>query len=143
MKPCSTCKEIKSLDEFQKRSSNKDGHTNMCKICKREYDNAHYKNSYGKRKNYIQQNRKRARKEADDYILEYLLLHPCVDCGESDPIVLEFDHVLGEKKQAISNLKRNGKNSIIKEIEKCEVRCANCHRRKTAKQFGWTNKMPS
>jgi hypothetical protein len=67
-----------------------------------------------------------------------LLTHPCVDCGESDPVVLEFDHVIGEKKHNIAYLVRSGRNwrSITKEIQKCEVRCANCHRRATARRDG-------
>jgi hypothetical protein len=71
-----------------------------------------------------------------------LLTHPCVDCGESDTIVLEFDHVIGEKKYNIADVIRSGRNwqSIIEEIEKCEVRCANCHRRATAKRGGNWNK---
>ena len=30
-----------------------------------------------------------------------------------------------------------GCDSIKKEIDKCEVRCRNCHRLKTFKQFNW------
>jgi hypothetical protein len=69
------------------------------------------------------------------------MTHPCIDCGESDPIVLEFDHREGEKKlAAVSTLMTQMKASLktIKaEIVKCDVRCANCHRRKTAKERGW------
>jgi 5-methylcytosine-specific restriction endonuclease McrA len=56
----------------------------------------------------------------------------CADCGEGDPIVLDFDHI-GPKAfniaQAVARLKPIA--AIADEISKCEVRCANCHRRKT------------
>jgi hypothetical protein len=70
------------------------------------------------------------------YVTDYLLAHPCVDCGEKDIIVLEFDHVRGDKKYNVSNLimQSYGLNTLITEIEKCEVRCANCHRRITHKR---------
>jgi hypothetical protein len=62
---------------------------------------------------------------------------------KNDPIVLEFDH-LSDKITAVSKMHRNFTLEAVKlEIRKCEVRCANCHRRKTAKQFGWyKNKLP-
>ena len=72
-------------------------------------------------------------------LLEYLKTHHCVDCGEEDPIVLEFDHRNPDTKKAkVSNILGSWNwDTIMTEIEKCEVRCANCHRRRTAKQFGW------
>jgi hypothetical protein len=72
------------------------------------------------------------------YVAKYLSEHPCVDCGEDNPIVLEFDHVRGEKSYNVGWLinKNNSLNTLIGEVEKCDVRCANCHRIKTAKDFG-------
>ena len=63
----------------------------------------------------------------------------CVDCGERDIRVLEFDHVRGKKVANISTLATTGScwRRIAEEIAKCEIRCANCHRRKTFEQFGW------
>lgn len=63
------------------------------------------------------------------YKLEYLLSHPCIDCGYSDPRALEFDHVKGKKKDNVSTLcmKARSLDLIKEEIAKCEVRCANCH----------------
>jgi len=62
--------------------------------------------------------------------------HPCVDCGECDPIVLQFDHTRG-KKFNIGDAGRKGLSLpvVLREISKCEVRCANCHQRKTARDF--------
>jgi hypothetical protein len=77
------------------------------------------------------------------FVLDYLLGHPCVDCGERDPVVLDFDHVRGVKKAGVCFLANIGTASLETlraEIEKCEVRCANCHRRKTAIQFDWKSK---
>lgn len=56
----------------------------------------------------------------------------CADCGEINPIVLDFDH-LHDKKYNISRMIHDGFSwkAILKEIEKCEVVCANCHRIRT------------
>ena len=76
-------------------------------------------------------------------VLEYLEAHPCVDCGEPDPIVLDFDHVRGGKTSSVSSMiDRACAMDVIKtEIAKCDVRCANCHRRRTAKDRGWKRKL--
>lgn len=69
-------------------------------------------------------------------LIEYFKEHPCVDCGETDPVVLEFDH-RGEKSfEVTQTFADRSWRSILDEIEKCEVRCANCHRRRTAVQRG-------
>jgi len=73
------------------------------------------------------------RKWGREFIRRVKSMLDCVDCGESDPIVLEFDHVRGEKVKNIADMVNQsyGIETIKNEIRKCEVRCANCHRRKT------------
>ena len=68
-------------------------------------------------------------------LVEYLLEHPCVDCGNADLRVLDLDHLDPSRKvDCISRLMQNGVwKRVAAEIEKCEVRCANCHRIKTAR----------
>lgn len=79
-------------------------------------------------------NKIKRRDKAREVIRQYKLNNPCVDCGEDDPVVLEFDHINPqEKKFVIADAVGQGRGvkSILEEISKCEVRCANCHRRKT------------
>jgi hypothetical protein len=99
----------------------------------RDYARAHYEANKAAYK-------RRARRWTAKTILEnrrrvdaYLQSHPCVDCGESDYVVLEFDHVRGRKRLEVSTLANRGCawRTIQAEIDKCEVRCANCHRRQT------------
>lgn len=86
----------------------------------------------------VNANTDRYRQRNTAFVLDYLKTHPCVDCGESDPVVLEFDHV-GAKDRAVSQLKWSGATAtrIMTEISNCEVRCVNCHMKRTASQFGW------
>jgi hypothetical protein len=54
----------------------------------------------------------------------------CVDCGyNKSPYALQFDHIGNDKKESVSNLIRSDYSweTIILEINKCEVVCANCH----------------
>lgn len=75
------------------------------------------------------------------YVVEYLLQHPCVDCGETDLRVLEFDH-RGDvpKRLGVGRLVSGGTwglEAVIREIAKCDVRCANCHRKRTIGTPEW------
>ena len=83
----------------------------------------------------------RIRAENRQRLVAYLRANPCVDCDEQDLVVLQFDHVRGKKTAAISKLVRLPApwSRVLEEIEKCEVRCANCHTRKTAARGGWWN----
>lgn len=76
------------------------------------------------------------------YIKAHLEANPCVDCGEADIIVLEFDHINDDKHFSISDATRSGYGikKVIAEMAKCEVRCANCHRKKTYERGGWTHR---
>ena len=68
------------------------------------------------------------------YVVDYLLEHPCVDCGEKDIRVLEFDHLHSKKFGISTAIHQSYKLRDIKaEIAKCEVRCSNCHLKKTHK----------
>lgn len=103
-----------------------------CKTCKRRVvDRRRYENNPLRREMIADRcERNRAAKRA--IVEQYLVTHPCVDCGEADPIVLEFDHVRGEKASNISDLVvSGGLRKLMDEIAKCDVRCANCHRRAT------------
>jgi len=76
---------------------------------------------------------------AKRHVAAYLAGDPCVDCGEPDARVLDFDHV-GRKIEVVSSLAARGAPTarIDAEIARCEVRCANCHRRVTARRSGWS-----
>jgi hypothetical protein len=136
MKICPRCKEKKALDEFYKKKDRRAG--SYCKPCQLAYVRDHYKRTsaaynarrYALHGTYVDRNRR--------HVLEYLANHPCVDCAESDVLVLEFDHVSGTKISSISRLIRDGAalHRFQTEIEKCVIRCANCHRRKTAGERG-------
>ena len=87
---------------------------------------------------------KRHRIKIREKLLTFLYTRSCLDCGEKDPVVLDFDHVdQSTKFKSISQMLSGhySWNSLMKEIEKCEIRCANCHRRRTyiqLKCFGRT-----
>lgn len=91
-----------------------------------------------KNKKDLYEAQKRHRIKVRKSLLEFLIKKECIDCGEKDPIVLDFDHINPQSKfKSISQMLSGHYSwkSVLVEIEKCEVRCANCHRRKTYKQI--------
>lgn len=138
-KICTVCQEEKCTTEFNWKIKSQQILQPSCKKCSNKKSSEHYlanKDIYKKRardfsKIQIDSNR--------ENLYKYLEEHSCVDCGEKDPIVLQLDHVRGKKRGDVSKMVRScySWKSISEELDKCEVRCANCHSRKTAKQQGW------
>jgi hypothetical protein len=131
-------RDFKAVSDFAWRGRARGQRDNMCRPCRSAYHREHY---LANKQRYVDQARTRKqalRRERTTYLLGYFALHPCTDCGEDDPVVLEFDHLGADTKcfdigQALSYRKWQ---SILDEIEKCEVVCANCHRRRTARRRG-------
>lgn len=131
---CTKCKIKKSLNFFGK---SKKWHP-WCLECKSSKTREHYSNNRSYYALRDKKSRIKKRKENRKYITEYLKEHPCIDCGEPDIIVLQFDHVRGKKKYNISQmLDKVTLRKVKEEIEKCEIRCANCHLRRTAYSRNW------
>lgn len=147
MKVCNKCGKEKELEQFNfVWPAKQDGRRRPdCRECMCSKARADYKANPKAQKERMRVVGTRSRKVSKDFVQDYLKNHPCVDCGESDPIVLDFDHVRGEKLSDVSRLANLGSRlwKIIKEIEKCEVRCANCHRRITHKRRGADVQQPA
>lgn len=80
------------------------------------------------------------REEFRANMLAYMSVQSCADCGEKDIRVLELDHIMPENKLfTVSQAVRLGHSwkDVLAEIEKCRVLCANCHKKRTAQQYGW------
>ncbi len=138
MKRCNKCSIDKQLEDFHLNRKMKDGRQNYCKACMKVRNASYYKLT-PERNPQRQLSRDKCREQCFEYVCKYLQEHPCVDCNESDIVVLEFDHVRGTKVQNIATLCARGSSlaTLKLEIDKCEVRCANCHRRVTAQRGGW------
>lgn len=144
MKTCSKCGNKKRPNQFYV----KDGRTGklhaQCKGCYQLHRQTYYSAHYRKyREDYLKRARLRREKLKAEFrkkMTDYLSDKTCVTCGESDIRVLELDHINPAKKsftvsQAVK-LERNW-DEVISELEKCQILCANCHRRRTAQQYYW------
>lgn len=142
MKTCTCCNKIKRESEFNFKIKSRGTLQLHCRSCSRIYVRNHYKNNTEYYLNKARRRNKKFRAILRKYLWNYLKNHPCTDCGEKDPTVLEFDHIR-DKDIAVSMLVKYASMSrMVTEVEKCEVRCANCHRRKTAIQFGYYKNLP-
>ena len=135
-KTCTKCKEVQHIDMFHRDGTRR---KSRCKGCRKEEAVMYWRTHPHVRERHLQ--KQKARRNANGkFVHEYKLKHPCMECGEADPIVLEFDHRDPKIKCfAISQgcADQRSIEPLKAEMDKCDVLCANCHRRKTAKQLGY------
>ena len=134
LKKCSKCG--RDDVEFYRNKNHADGFESQCKICHSQHD----KGRYDKDPQKFKDAQARRRKEKRAFIIR-AKERPCADCGHSFPwYCMDFDH-LSDKKFNVSEVaKRNiGWKRLKEEIAKCDVVCANCHRKRT---FGRGERLP-
>ena len=141
MRRCGRCGELKAAAEFAWRRKARGQRDNYCRPCRAAYKQEHYALN---RERYVEaavRRRKALAAERATFLVEYFVSHPCVDCGESDPVVLEFDHRGDKAFNIAKGLRDRSWEALIDEIAKCDVVCANCHRRRTAVRGGFARAM--
>ena len=108
VKKCAKCGKFKNISEYTWANKKMGWKQSYCREC-------------------VSTKQKRKYAEFKRKINDYLLAHSCVDCGNSNPAVMDFDHVRGEKKFLISQGWFKPWAVVMEEIAKCDVRCKNCH----------------
>lgn len=127
MKRCRVCEKDLPLEMFGPRRA-------TCNDCKRARDRAYAQSAAGR------ESRRRRAKElyADVRVaIEELKGRPCMDCGVQYPsYVMQFDHrIPATKRTHIAQLCGSGHlPTVLKEVAKCDVVCANCHHERTHQQ---------
>jgi hypothetical protein len=132
---CRVCDQIKPLSAFPFRSLERQTRQWICLGCQRSYSKGWYERNRAAHIANVGRNNTNRRRASRERARAFRIA--CVDCGEANPLLLDFDH-LRDKKAEISELVHAGAPwAVIKaEMDKCEVRCANCHARKTAREQG-------
>jgi hypothetical protein len=144
MKTCSKCGITKALSDFFIRNKKTGRLHAQCKQCYQQHRQLYQAQHYQKyRNNYLaraKERREKLRREFQNNLTEYLADKRCELCDENDIRVLEFDHIDPTRKRfSISQGVKLGYSwkEIQKEIKRCRILCANCHKKHTANQFGW------
>ncbi len=146
MRECSKCGASKDENEFKERVKGSGVLRAECRDCSQKMSSRSQQKSRNMSRSLGERTRSGVNKSAvrlrnQKKVFEYFLTHPCVDCPESNPLRLSFDHVRGEKAFTIGDKLSNlSWARILQEIEKCDVRCFNCHMTQEARRMfrvGW------
>jgi hypothetical protein len=136
-KRCPTCcgaDQLLPAACFYKHPSRGDGLSSQCRRCHHQVQRQYYERNLENERLRTRRRVRRVRRQTRELVLRHLEAHPCVDCGEADPVVLQFHHVRGPKRDNVGSLVCDSYNwhVVEREIAKCVVLCANCHARRTA-----------
>lgn len=144
MKACTKCSVEKPVSEYFIRDKKSGRLHAQCKTCYKEHRKTYAAEHYRK---YGNQYRERAkirraavRQDLQAHFIAYMRGKSCAHCGENDMRVLEFDHIdPSTKRMGIARAMTHGKSwaFIRAEMDLCQILCANCHKKRTAAQYGW------
>lgn len=127
-KTCSGCHAIKRVEEFNFKYRAAGVRHSYCRECGKRLTRSHYKRN---KRSYLDRNARAYQRHRE--LIRQAKSRPCADCGIQYPYyVMDFDHRDGvEKLFELNSVARNTIPGILREIQKCDVVCSNCHRERT------------
>lgn len=130
MKNCNKCLLPKDESEFAFKNKANNLLQAMCKECHKTYSKLHYSSNKESYISKAKRNKTVYSARNQQYIDEYKRNKGCYFCQESEPACLDFHH-LRDKIADVAYLLHQAATieRIQTEIDKCEVLCANCHRK--------------
>lgn len=139
MKNCYKCGIDKEESEFSVNENKKDKLNSECQECQKQYFKEYYQNNKEKHKKAVSKNVDHRRIKVAKYKME----RGCSNCGFCEhPAALEFHHVDKNNKDfQISQNTHLPWELLLKEIEKCQVLCSNCHAIEHC-NYDWTTEQP-
>ncbi|MEK7603067.1 MAG: hypothetical protein AAB459_02375 [Patescibacteria group bacterium] len=144
LKECTVCRVQKQSTDFYWKKQSLGKLHSQCKQCykakRKFFMQAHYEKYGDAYRQRARLRKSRLKKERQEKLVTYLKDKFCLHCGINDIRVLDFDHIdPTQKRFTIARAVNEGYNwnVILKEIDKCRILCANCHRIRTAEQFNW------
>ena len=96
----------------------------------REYRNEWYERNKGAEREKAKVRQAQRRKDFKEWYVNYKSNLKCSKCGFSHPAALDFHHTEPSQKEFTLGSTRMSvsKEKFLKEVDKCIVLCANCHR---------------
>lgn len=127
-KVCTKCKRELPFDDFRWKNKSQNLKHSQCKECQKAQEKQHYQNS--KERQQSVKSTAVFQKERNIMLVEQVKGCGCKKCGEKRSYVLDFHHINAEDKiNVIAHMiKSSGEKTLIEELAKCDVLCANCHR---------------
>lgn len=124
---CRSCQRLLSADNFYRSSKHLANIVPKCKQCLRKKASEVYRNNPEPYKKRAHIQRDRLRKYLGEIASKIRSNKGCAVCGEREPCVLDFHHV--KPGVPVSRAIGKGITAFTREINKCAVLCANCHRK--------------
>ena len=127
-KICSKCKRELPFDNFRWKNKSENKKHSQCKDCEKQADKEYYLRN-GERRQAVR-DRANIQKINNSILVENVKSKGCAKCGELRTHVLDLHHVDPEGKiNTIAHMiKSASEETLIQELNKCIVLCANCHR---------------
>ena len=130
---CCRCGGEKDVEQFSFKNKKNNIRNSTCKECFKTVRRTWYL----KYKKQIIEKNTRNRNKNIEWFKEYRKKLKCIKCGENHISCLEFHHKNPKNKEYnVSSITSGtyGIETIMKEIKKCDVLCANCHRKEHYKK---------